>query len=259
MGRAGRNPIRERWEQGCPAVGVSSRVPHLLVVESLARAGFDYVAIDCQHGATGQDSLTNAIAAVELGGSTPIVRVAANEPAMIQRALDLGGSGVIVPDVGSAEDAQAAADACRYPPAGRRSAGQIRGGFGLRADADREVLCIVMIETSTALDAIDAIVSVRGVDAVYFGTVDMALSLGIDADGGTTEQRLAEAMSRTVCACRRRGVVAGRPAVTPDDARQALEQGFQFVNVGADLEYVRSSAARDVAATRMALGLSPLE
>src|SRR5215207_10499160 len=158
-------------------------VPGSIGAEILAGAGVDYVCVDQQHGVIDYDSMVPMFQAIRAEGAAPITRVLSNDPFLIMKALDAGSWGVIVPLVNSAEDAARAASACRYPPQGIRSFGPVRaaGVIGSR-DPEKlggEVLCLVMVETREALERVDEIAATPGVDGIYIGPADLALSLGL--------------------------------------------------------------------------------
>ena len=153
-----------------------------LSVEVLGRLGFTYVCVDLQHGLDGLESAAQSIQAISTTGALPFVRVPANEPWLIGRVLDLGARGVVVPLVSTAAEAARAATACRYPPEGVRSWGAVRTSGSLGATAVERnlgVLCIVMVETVSAVENLEAICGTAGVDAVYVGPSDLGLSHGL--------------------------------------------------------------------------------
>src|SRR2546430_13039058 len=176
------NTMRELWDRGQVTVGGWCVMPSAFSAELMARCGFDWLCIDTQHGLIGYDQMTVMLQALAITGTPPFVRVPWNQPDHIMKALDAGAQGVFVPMVNSAEEAQAAVRACRYPPDGYRSWGPIRASLGAPDYspqlANRSVICAVMVETVAALDQLAEIVSVPGVDAVFIGPSDSALSMG---------------------------------------------------------------------------------
>ena len=160
-------------DAGGPAIGLWASIPSPLTAEAVALAGPDYVVADQQHGALEPTTLMAMLQAVAGAGSAPLVRVARNEPFAIGQALDLGAQGVIVPMVESGEEAARAVAACRYAPEGIRSFGALRAGAGERP------LCLVMIETRAGLEQVAEIAATPGLDGIYIGPSDLALSLGL--------------------------------------------------------------------------------
>jgi 4-hydroxy-2-oxoheptanedioate aldolase len=177
----------------------------------VAGIGFDWVCIDAQHGLIGYQEMLGMLQAVAVKGVPALVRVPWNEPGWIMKALDAGAAGVIVPMVNSPEEARAAAGACRYPPQGYRSWGPTRASLGV-ADyapelANRSVVCAVMVETAPALEQLDEILAVPGVDAVFMGPSDFAISMGLAPRSDDPEHR--RRLDGMPAVCRRHGVVAG--------------------------------------------------
>lgn len=242
------------WRAHHPVLGAWLSIPSAVSAEAVARHGFDYVSIDLQHGAIDASATVAMVQAVELGGSTPVVRVPANEPSAIGKALDAGAHAVIVPLVDTAADAADAVAAGHYPPAGRRSWGPSlvaprHGGTpdGYRAWADRNVAIIPMIETAAALADLDGILATPGVDVVYVGPADLSLSLGLEPTNNDGVAAFDDALATVVAACRRHGVAAGIHATGALAARRAAS-GFGMITVATDLAALRSGLAAESAA-----------
>jgi 4-hydroxy-2-oxoheptanedioate aldolase len=211
------------------------------VAEVLDAAGFDYVCVDCQHGLSGggADALP---ALVGVRRSVPVVRVPSNDPGWIGRALDTGAHAVIVPMVSSADDALRAAQACRYAPDGVRSWGTNRSSVtGTPSEVNAAVSCYVMVETRAGLDAVEAIAVTPGVDGIYLGPADLAVSMGFLPGGGDDD--VEKAIERVRVACTDAGIVAGIQANGGDDARRRLDQGFDMVTVATDVALLRGALA----------------
>ncbi|MGI9658699.1 MAG: HpcH/HpaI aldolase family protein, partial [Gaiellaceae bacterium] len=161
------NGLKERWAAGDSVVGAWSLIPDGLAAETVARAGFDFVCIDNQHGVNDYASTVHMLQVLALSSSVPLVRVPWNEPGVIGKMLDAGAHGIVVPMVNSAEEAEAAVRACRYPPDGARSYGPVAAGMrtvDYATSANEAITCIPMIETVAAVDALDAILALEGVD-----------------------------------------------------------------------------------------------
>jgi 4-hydroxy-2-oxoheptanedioate aldolase len=230
---------RDVLRPGGSALGLWINVPSVLSAEAAAGAGADYVVIDEQHGALERSALLALTAAIEGAGAIPLVRVAANDPYWIGSALDLGAAGVIVPLVESGDQAAAAAAACRYPPAGRRSWGRLRGR------AEGEPLCLVMVETRTGLAAVDELVA-AGVDGIYVGPSDLSLTLGLEPPERLTEPAVLDAIATVREACGA-GLIAGVHCTNPADAARFHADGVPMVTAGADLGLLRGALADAIA------------
>ncbi len=211
----------------------------------MARAGFDWVCVDLQHGLIGYDEMLPMLQAVALTGVPSMVRVPWNEPVAIMKALDAGAGGVIVPMVNSVAEAAAAVAACRYPPDGIRSWGPTRVSLGVPDFgpelANHSVVCAVMVETVPALERLAEIVAVPGVDAVYIGPSDFAISMGFAPRSDEPEhRRLLEAVPEV---CRRHGVVAGIACGSPELFARWRKAGYTMLSVPSDMVLLRQAAA----------------
>ena len=227
-------------------------------VEILARTGVDYVCVDQQHGLIGYDAMVPMLQAIDAGGAAPITRVLSADPYRIMKSLDAGAWGVIVPLVNSAEDAERAVSACRYPPRGMRSYGPIRAG-GVLGSSDpeileREALCLVMVETREALERVDEIAATPGLDGIYAGPSDLALSLGLPPTLEVLEDEHAEAVGRVRGACARNGIAAGIHSPSGAWARRHAEAGFEMVTVATDAALLGGAALAQMGPPRAARG-----
>jgi 4-hydroxy-2-oxoheptanedioate aldolase len=205
--------------------------------EIMAHGGFDWVCIDMQHGLIGEPQMVEMLQAISSTDVTPLVRVPRNEAGAIGKALDAGAWGVIVPMVNSAQEAAAAVEACRYAPTGIRSYGPARvnyyAGFDYFSRANREVVCIVMVETATAVERVEEIASVEGVDAIYIGPADLSVTLGLPPAPDQTDEKFDSCLDRVREACERFGIVPGI-AGNAETAIKRVAQGFRLVEVAAD-------------------------
>lgn len=241
------------WNGGGTALGAWMMLREPLAAEVAATAGYDYVCVDCQHGLADEQTMTTMILAIARTGASPLVRVAANEAHLIGRALDAGAVGVIVPMVNTAAQARAAVAACRYAPEGTRSIGPMlpgtRYGGGYVPAANRSISCIVMIETREALEAVEEIVAVPGVDAVYVGPADLSLSLGLRPGVDQPDAVFHEALATIVAACQRHGVVPGVHA-NAELAAARHAAGFRMITVGFDHASMFLALRNDLATAR---------
>ncbi len=237
------NPIHDAKNGTRPTFGPWLTVGNTFIAEALARQGFDYVAIDLQHGSIGWDALGPAIQAIELGGSCAVVRVPWNAPDYIMRALDLGAVGVIVPMVSSAAEARAASEAVRYPPRGNRSYGPTRSYHSL-AGSPVEPACLVMIETRGGLENIRDIAATPGVDGLFLGPADLSLDLGLPLSL-VPAQPVLDAVDAMVAACAGPGVVPGAASFDPVSGEDFLKRGVRFLTLGGDMAYLRRGAQQD--------------
>jgi 4-hydroxy-2-oxoheptanedioate aldolase len=229
-------------------------VPGSIGAEILAGTGVDYVCVDQQHGVIDYDSMVPMFQAIRAEGAAPITRVLSNDPFLIMKSLDAGAWGVIVPLVGSAADAARAVAACCYPPRGMRSYGPVRaaGVIGSRDPEvlGKEVLCLVMVETREALERVEEISATSGLDGIYIGPSDLALSLGLPPTLDIQEGEHAAAIERIKEACHQNGIAAGIHAPSGEWARKPVAAGFDIVTVATDAALLRDAALREVTVAR---------
>ncbi len=251
------NALRALWAEGGAALGGWLTVPSSVSAEIMAHAGFDWVCIDMQHGLIDYAQMVHMLQGTSSAQAVPLVRVPWNEPGIIGKSLDAGAWGVIVPMVNSREDAEAAVAACRYAPLGNRSYGPLRANYSAGFDyfdrANLQVACIVMVETQVAMENLEDIVSVPGVDAVYVGPADLSVTLGLSPAPDHSEPSFTDALERVIDACRRHDVVPGI-AGNPDTVVKRLEQGFRLVEVASDARLLGVGAGNALQRARPGTG-----
>ncbi len=237
--------VKETLRNKKVALGGWCQVGHPAVAEIQAQSGMQWLALDCEHGEASEADIGDFCRATIGGGAEPFVRVRANETLDIRRALDLGASGVIVPLVNNALDAKRAVAAAKYPPKGVRGFAFQRGNcwgrdFDAYAAADDTRCVIVMIESKEAVENIDAILEVEGVDGVFIGPYDMSGSYGIV--GQTGSPIIVEACAKVAQSCLKHGKAAGQHIVTPtqENVAAAKRQGYTFIALGMDTYFLAS-------------------
>ena len=216
--------------------------------EILARSGFTWMALDCEHGEAEDADIGNFCRAVNPFDCVPVVRVKENAVMSIRRALDLGAMGVIVPLVNTAAEAVKAVAAAQYPPKGIRGFAFHRGNnWGVDfceyvKNASENIAVIVMIESKEAVDNIDEILSVDGVDGAFIGPYDMSGSYGII--GETENPIIKNACLKVAAACKKHGKAAGQHIVLPslENINLAMEQGFFLLALGMDTVFLANGA-----------------
>lgn len=217
------NRMKKLIASGKPAFGVSVQFPSADIVEMIGQLGFDWVMLDAEHGSITPDNIGPLVMAAELHGITPIVRPEKNDPAVINKYLDRGVMGVQVPHVNSADEARAVVDACRFHPDGKRGLGGGRMadfGFGIATtdyvkQANEQMLVCVQIEDVEAVDNLDEMLTVEGVDVFFIGPTDLAQSLGYPGQNGHPKvQKVVEDTFAQIHA-------AGKASGTPGAAEQA--------------------------------------
>ena len=232
--------IRDTVAAGSPVCGAWISLGNTQSIEIMGKSGYDFLIIDTQHGGITFDQVLPALQV--LGSATPaLVRVPWRDSAQIMRAADLGAAGVIVPMISTAEEAAQAVAAIRYPPAGIRSFGPVRSYYTASSEAI-EPLCFVMVETAEALQNLDAIAATPGLDGIFVGPVDLALSLGCGA-AMKMPQPVLDAIDNIVSSCEKHGIIAGCASLGMDNAEDLLGRGVSLVAIGSDFAFLRNTAA----------------
>jgi 4-hydroxy-2-oxoheptanedioate aldolase len=242
------NTVKQQWRAGDVTYGAWLGIPSSLSAEAMAHQGYDWICIDMQHGAVDYGAAFSMMQAINTTPAVPFVRVPWNDTSAINRALDAGAYGVIVPMVNSAEEARRAVAACRYAPVGARSWGPVRAQFALGGNyferAHDEIACVIMIETKRAVEQLDEILAVPGIDAVYVGPADLSITLGLPPgldNGGAFE----EARLRIAEACKAHGAIAGMHANASLAAKHAAA-GYQMITITHDVGALVSAASADL-------------
>lgn len=238
--------IRQKLAAGQPSIGSWMQVPSSSIAEIMGQAGFDWVAIDLEHGAVSLHQLPDIFRALELGGTLPLARLAEGQSKDCKQALDAGSGGVIVPMIESAEQLEQVRENCCWPPAGKRGVGFSRANlFGKNFEEySREAqspLLVAMIENVRALNNLEKILRVKGLDAIFVGPYDLSASLGITAKFDAPE--FMEAMNQIKHLARKEGVPYGMHVVMPDPGELAgrIREGYSFVAYSIDTVFLNSA------------------
>ena len=230
-------------------VGGWLQLPSPATAEVVGSVGFDMVVIDAQHGLIGEDALLGMLQALSATGNRTVVRVPGHGDEPIAKALDRGADGVIVPLVNSAEEAAAAVAACHYPPRGRRSYGPTRVGWHGR-DTSAPGRCVVMVETREAVAALTDIVAVDGLDAIFVGPSDLALSHDMPLAAQHGDPVYDELLSTITGTARDAGVPAGIWCAGPENLHRYRSLGFTFFGLSAEHALLRAAATDALARSR---------
>jgi 4-hydroxy-2-oxoheptanedioate aldolase len=225
-----------------PLLGVWCKSSDPSIVEVLASSGIDYLIADQQHGSVNSGSLLSVIHAAESRGCQTFTRVAVGDRVAVQRALDLGVAGVIVPGVDDAEEARSMASLFDFAPAGARSRGTTRASFAEDDDGrfSQRSRFLPMIETGRAVDAVDEILGTPGVDGAYVGPVDLGMSLGV-GPRNLGAPKMIEALTRIEGACRSRGAVLATGVETVAEATANASRGYALITIGSDWGLLRQA------------------
>ena len=238
--------LRSLWQAGRAATCCWLTIPSAFTAELMAHAGFDSLTIDLQHGLIGYETAVSMLQAISTTPVTPLARVPWNEPGIIMKLLDAGAAGIICPMINSRQEAAAFVGACRYPPQGYRSYGPRRATLYAGADyperANDYVLAIAMIETAAALENLDEILDVPGIDAIYIGPADLSISLGVTQRIDQDDPTMVAALDRILQGARRRGIPAGLHTGSAAFAARMFALGWQFATVQTDAAFLEAGA-----------------
>jgi len=253
------NQLKRRLRSGKACVNGWLAIPSGFSAEVMAQCGWDSVTVDLQHGVQDYRSMVHCFQAMQAHPVTPMVRVPWNEPGIIGKVLDGGAMGVICPMVSSRAEAEAFVSYCKYPPAGRRSNGPIRAAMYGEASvyqktANDEILVIPMIETQEALDNLEAILDVPGIDMVYIGPSDLGFSLGLPPILDREEPKIIKIYERFVRETAKRGQLAGMHTGSAAYAARVIEMGYRLVTISNDSGLMARAAAEAVQSVRKTAG-----
>ena len=237
------NRFKQGLREGRQLVGLWSSLSSAAATEILADSGFDWILIDTEHAPNETPMVADQLRAASLGTASPVVRPAWNDQVILKRLLDVGVQTLLVPFVQNADEAARAVAATRYPPRGIRGVasvhranryGRVAGYFDR---ADDEICVLVQLETRAAVDALEEIAAVDGVDAVFIGPSDLAASLGHLGHNAHPDvrQTIEDACQRAHAIKKPSGILAP----IESDARMYLDMGFAFVAVGSDVVVLR--------------------
>jgi len=240
--------IRNKMKRGLPTIGSWMQIPHGSVAEIMGNAGYDWVAVDMEHGSITVAQLPDLFRALELGGTLPLVRLAQGDAKECKQVLDAGAGGVIVPMVETAEQLIALRDACCWPPAGTRGVGFSRANlFGKNFETYREEaqapLLVAMIEHIRAVDNLEEILSVEGLDAILIGPYDLSASLGLT--GKFAHTIFKTTIQRIKNLCQKDKVPSGIHVIKADvrDINKRIQDGHQFVAYSTDAIFLLSTSS----------------
>lgn len=253
------NSMKAALAAGHPVYGVINATESPAVAEMIGMAGYDFVLVDGEHGPGDQQSHLACLRAIQSTPATALFRVVEAGVSHIKRALDLGFEGILVPAVADAKAAREMVAACHYPPAGNRgmSARIVRASdYGFSADrylagnAASELFICVMIETKSAVDDIEAIMAVDGIDSVLVGPHDLAGDLGVP--GQFDRPVFMEALARIERAAASSGKALGGIPMPGLGHDQLLKRGYRFITAGSDVGFLREAMAGNLTATSRA-------
>jgi 4-hydroxy-2-oxoheptanedioate aldolase len=248
------NNVKSIWKRGGAVINGWLGIPSSIAAENMAQANWDSLTVDLQHGHVDYQTAVTMLQAISTTPTTPFARVPWMEPGIIMKLLDAGAYGIVCPMINTRADCEAFVGACRYAPAGYRSFGPVRatwyGGADYFKYANDTIIAMAMIETKQAMDNLDDILSVPGLDALYIGPNDLAISLGYAPSGVPTDPVVLDAIKTIAAGGKRHGIISGIHCGSTAMAKQMIAWGFQFVTLLADNAFLSAAAKSAVAEMR---------
>ena len=233
------NRLRRQWRERRPTFGAIATIPSIQTVQIMARSGLDWIIIDLEHGPIDLGSAHAMITATAGTPCVPLARIAANEPWLAKAPMDIGALGLNFPMICSRADAEKAVRSVRYPPRGERLWGPFHAPFRwgvsmpeYMASADDNMICMVTIEHVEAVNRIDEIMAVPGIDVAVIGPGDLATS--INKHGRLDDPEVVALMERAEAGILKSGVPIGGVARTPDQANRMIDRGYLALALGFD-------------------------
>ena len=260
-----KNPVKAALQAGEPQVGTWLSFDNVFATRLMARTGFPWLTVDMEHSPISWDVAAAMFAAIADAGCVPLARVPRGDHDIIKRVLDSGAHGIVVPMVDTVEQAEIAIAAAKYPPAGNRSVGGAMHALNFDASAgdyfkhaNDEILVILQTESPQGVENAEAIYSLPGVDAIFVGPNDLRFQMrGPDGNDPSVEEH--EAMLQRVLATgKKTGTPVGLHVQTPDDVRQRIAEGWQFIAIASELKMMVTRAQEIVTALELKSGQSDL-
>ncbi|RFU76972.1 aldolase citrate lyase family [Trichoderma arundinaceum] len=253
------NKLKALFDANKPAWGGWQMLPGATISRLLAQSGVDWVLVDCEHGGMDDRAMHEAVPAIAALGVSPIVRIPGMEPWMVKRALDTGAHGVLVPLLRTVKEAEDLVQAAKFPPWGKRGFGSPYSAkqFGPTISsndylnqANEAVLTMVQIETKEALDAVDEIAAVEGIDVLFVGPFDLGNNIGHRITAAGIPQELEDALTKIQAAAKKAGKKSGIYTLSAAHAKLCQQRGFDMVHVVTDYMGIEDIAKQYLTAAR---------
>ncbi|MDA1272977.1 MAG: aldolase/citrate lyase family protein [Verrucomicrobia bacterium] len=236
-----KNHVRAKLKKGEPSIGTWLTLPDTVSAHLMARTGFDWLTVELEHTPISMETAAESFAIISACGTVPLARVPWNSVENIKRVLDTGAWGIVVPMVNSRAEAEAVVAAARYTPLGNRSVGgQLHAAnfdtdpASYYANANEEILVVIMAEHIHAIEAADDILSVPGIDAVFIGPNDLHNSMGLKPEFDSDNKQFVDAVQHILSTAKKHGVAPGIHVLDAAAAKARVEEGFQFIAVASE-------------------------
>lgn len=252
-----RNKLKSLIRSGKPAIGSWIGFADVYSVELMADVGFDWLLIDTEHFPIDRQGLRTILIAMKGSETTPVVRLSSNSLDHFQTALDLGAYGVVVPMVSSRGDAEMAVKCCRYPPLGSRGFAPTRASRYFQEvesyakRANDEIALIIQIETPTAVDNIEDVLTVPGLDGIFIGPSDLASFMNLAVKVGHPDVKAV--LDRLIDRAEAHGTPFGLPSWSAEECLSYVKRGARLMTIGSDLNFIATAARSSLSSTRSLL------
>lgn len=232
------NKIRTIWKNGGAVINGWAQIPNSIASEVFANSGWDSITVDMQHGPVDYQRAVEMLQAMETEQTPVMARVPWNEAGIIMKMLDAGCLGVICPMINTRAQCEAFVGACRYAPNGFRSFGPLRAGMiygdDYASNANQFVITMAMIETVEAVENLDSILSVPGLDSIYIGPADLSLSYGYQPKADPTVPKIVETVDYIIARAKAHGIYVGMHCADVGYSLGMVKKGVQFVTILGD-------------------------
>jgi 2-dehydro-3-deoxyglucarate aldolase/4-hydroxy-2-oxoheptanedioate aldolase len=254
-----RADLRRRVLAGEPTIGLFVGLGSVTSAEIVARAGFDWALVDLEHGMGTEADLLGQLVAIQATPTAAVVRVVSAERMRVGRVLDLGADGLMIPRLETVADVAGTVSWMRYPPAGIRgvAAGTRGAGYSTLShpqiqEINQRILGVFQVESPVAVEAVETIAAIEGVDVLFVGPADLSHSMGIP--GSFADPRFTAALDRVAAAARAHGKGSGILVRDASEVAAFRARGYTFIGIGSDSGLVMSGARSQLAEARAALG-----
>jgi len=246
-----KNKVKQMLKEGKPTIGSWLNFSSPIISETMAHIGFDWLVVDAEHSPIDMETVQQCLVSISTSDTIPMVRAAWNDKVLIKRVLDAGAYGIVIPMVNSKEEAQNAVNACRYPPEGTRSSGygraDIYAGKDYKAHANEEILVVIQIEHIDAVERVEEIFSVKGIDAYFIGPGDLALSMGVPVVlGDNPDPGFQAAVKKVVEAGKKFGIPGGFHVASAEGVSKKIAEGYTFIALGTDSFFMSKTARMEL-------------
>jgi len=255
-----KNKLREALIKKKISLGGWLQIGHPACAEIFARAGFDWVCVDLEHGVIDMETMANIFRTLSAFDCVPVARLPINDPVWIHRTLDAGAKGLIIPMVKTKEEAKRALHEAKYPPQGVRGFGySLANMHGIDfeeyiATANEEIAVIIQIEHSDAISNLEAILQVKGIDGTFVGPLDLSGSMGITSQMEHPE--MTRALEKYLKASSKYNITVGLHIIhpNPENIKEAIQKGYTLIALGLDNVFLGEGARRALESARKLFG-----